>query len=202
MTIRRAGILLLAVLWLAGCAATMPGNVYDSAGESKAKGAHVRVNYPAGWEKKPGDNKDMLVQFLRRNESVVEMLMLQVYRIDEEGAKSFFPMPGADAQEERYVMWKKTIESLSDTKVVSVADVAVPGDLPAVLIELTMLPSSFKGDIYTRMKMLHVYKKERMVIVSCGTGAETARKAEVDLLLKESTSPVCQQYFDSLRFVE
>lgn len=201
MRIKRVWVLLLMLLGLVGCA-TLPGEVYDSADEPKAKDLHVRVNYPREWEKESVGNQDMLVQFIRRNEATVEMLMLQVYTIDEEGAKSFFPLPDAEPQEDRYVMWEKTIGSLRNTQLLSVADTAIPSGRPAVLIELVMLPANLEKDIYTRIKMLHVYEKERMVIVSCGAGSVMEKKVEVDVLLTEGMKPICRQYFDSLRFVE
>ena len=203
----RFGFLLLLVLWLAGCATVPSGvsgssGVYDSADEPKAKGLHIQVNYPEGWKQKAGTSKDMLVQFLRKKEMNAEMLMLQVHAVGDGEAGRFFLVPGADPQATRYEMWKKTIGQLQDTTLLSVADMAAPDGSPAVLVELSMLFGHSSKKVYTRMKMLHVYKKERMVVVSCAAGAEMEQKAEVDQLLNEGMAPVCRSYFASLRFVE
>lgn len=203
MRVKRAGILLLAVLWLAGCTATMPGKVYDSAGEPKARGVHVQVNYPGeGWDKGAGDNTNVILELTRKKEAHIEMLMLQVQDVDEEGAKFFFPVADAEPQQARDAMWKKTIDSRPDTKLVFVADTVVPSGRPAVMTELVTPPSATKEEVYIHLKMLYIYETGRMVVLTCGAGSEMKKKAEVDALLGEGMQALCQQYFDSLRFVE
>lgn len=199
----RAGVLLLAVLWLAGCAVTLPGKVYDSATEPRAHSVHVQVNYPEeGWEKGAADYTTVILELTRKNEAHVEMLMLQVQDIDEEGVKFFFPVADAEPQQARDAMWKKAIDSRPDRKMVFVADTAVPSGRPAVMIELVTPPSASKEGTYIRMKMLYVYERGQMVILTCGAGSQMEKKAEVDVLLEEGMQPLCRQYFDSLRFVE
>ncbi|NLC23470.1 MAG: hypothetical protein GX776_03215, partial [Oxalobacter sp.] len=181
MTMGRAGILFLAVLWLSGCAATMPGNVYDSADEPKALGVHLRVIFPEdGWERGSGDDGSVIVEFTRRKEAHVEMLMLQVQDIEEAGARFFFPVAGAESQQLREASWKKTIDSRPDTKLVFVSDTVVSSGRPAVMTELVSLPSGSKEDIYIRLKMLYVYEKGRLVVLTCGAGSEMEKRAGVD----------------------
>lgn len=199
----RVGIVLaLAVLWLSGCATTPPGVPYDSAGNEAAQGLHLRVYYPEGWIKEAGDNKNMLAKFSRKQDGLVEMLMLQVYEVDESTVPGFFDVPDAMSQEMRHTMWRKSIGSLPDSKVFSVTDRKMADGRHAVLVDASILPEKFSQMIYTRMYQLHVYEPGWMVTVSCATGGVRAQVAEVDALLKQNSEPVCEPYFASLRFMD
>ncbi|NLC24622.1 MAG: hypothetical protein GX776_09215 [Oxalobacter sp.] len=112
------------------------------------------------------------------------------------------PVANAEPQEARYVMWKRTIDSRPHTKLVFVADTVVPSGRPAAMIELVSLPSGSKDDVYLRMKMLYVYEKGRIVVLTCTAGSVMEKKAGVDVLMENMMTPVCQPYFDSLRFVD
>ena len=192
------GFLLLAVLWLTGCA----GTVYDTAGDPKAKGLRIQVNVPEGWEKDAVTNRDMLMQFVRKNETTIEMLQLHVHDVDGVEAGYFFPAGNAEPQEARHEVWKRMIGKHEGVELVSVADTMLPDGRPAVLADSRMRMNRELFTAYARMKMLYVYENEHMVVATCGNCSLDEYRGEVDRLLEDRIAPVCQAYFASLRFVE
>lgn len=158
---------------------------FDSTGHTKAQGARVTVNYPAGWKAQEGARPKTIRNFLGDYAGVPATLSLAVEAHDEH-------LEGTCAQASR----RDWIEgSAAPNWTITGAHVFSRRGKPAAMIEIMQVSKLGGFVIHSQMQAMLVCHKRYMIKVICGTSNVTPELVKSGM---QKIAPLCEQYFDHL----